>query len=178
MSYLQNRIRIILTVLCLLFICYLILGFSTSLYVTVPAYVPLLSSVPIYNNQWQYTPLPLTQPNPNLNAAYIAMVDGDRKSLDNLRMTVRSIEDSFNKNYHYPYIIFSADDLSIEYKELVSSLVQGNVLFEKVSSPEYGYAKSTSFFRSFLATKQLKNIEDNTEKFRFKSRFLAGTIYK
>ncbi|KAI9335793.1 nucleotide-diphospho-sugar transferase [Pilaira anomala] len=116
-------------------------------------------------------------PNSKLNAAYITFVDSKRETLDKLRYTVRNIEDVFNKNYHYPYIIFSAEELSTEYKELVSSLTKGSVSFQRVSSTEYGYSKSTSFFRAFIARRlQFKN-EANTKKIRFKSRLFAGTLY-
>lgn len=182
MLYPLNRLRpktITLIVCILAVVAYSIFLFKTSLYVTIPLYIPSLSFVPIYNNQWQYTPpLELTQPNPKLNAAYITFVDSKRETLDKLRYTVRNIEDVFNKNYHYPYIIFSAEELSTEYKELVSSLTKENVSFQRVSSTEYGYSKTTSFFRAFIASSlQFKN-EENTKKIRFKSRLFAGTLYK
>ncbi|RCI02148.1 alpha 1,2-mannosyltransferase 2.4.1 [Rhizopus stolonifer] len=83
----------------------------------------------------------------------------------------------FNKDYHYPYIIFCYQALSTEYKELVSSLTQSDVVFEKVSDADYGYTNTTDKFRAELARKYLRDTQDNTLEFRFKSRLMAGTIF-
>lgn len=171
-------IRFIAFIFIVGLVTYLILAFLSSLYVTIPVSIPFFNSIPVHRNQWQYiAPSQLTQPNPNLNAAYITFVK-DTDSLGDLRLTIRNIEDVFNKHHKYPYIIFSAQDLSTEYKELVSSLTEGDVLFEKVSKSEYGYGKTTDYYKAFLSRKQLKISDGNTEEFLFKSRLMAGTIYK
>lgn len=160
-------------------VAFLLLAFLSSLYVTIPTTIPMFNSIPVHNNQWQYTaPTQLTQPNPNLKAAYITFVKEDTVSLSELRLTMRNIEDVFNKHYNYPYIIFSARELSAEYKELVSSLTKADVLFQKVSKSQYGYGKTTNYFKAYLFRKKSKISDGNTEEFRFKSRLMAGTIYK
>ncbi|OAD04904.1 glycosyltransferase family 15 protein [Mucor lusitanicus CBS 277.49] len=156
----------------------MVLLFLTSLYKTIPANIPYFTNIPYYRNNWQYTPpAQLSQPNPHLKAAYIAFAHGDKESLSDLRQTMRTIEDVFNKHHHYPYVIFTDDDLSTEYKELVASITQGDVRFEKVTQYEYGYGNTTDQFRALLARNYLKDTQGNTEEFRFKSRLMAGTIF-
>ncbi|CEP09581.1 hypothetical protein [Parasitella parasitica] len=152
--------------------------FLTSLYKTIPANIPYLTNIPSYRNKWQYTaPKHLSQPNIHLNAAYITFVHGDKESLSDLRQTMRTIEDVFNKHHNYPYVIFTDDDLSSEYKELVASITAGDVQFEKVNRYEYGYSNTTDQFRAYLAENSMKKTDGNTKDFRFKSRLMAGTIF-
>ncbi|CAO3617892.1 unnamed protein product [Mucor fragilis] len=182
MSYRKQQRKLVLR-LCVLIafilsITLLVLLFLTSLYKTIPANIPYFTNIPYYRNKWQYTPpAQLSQPNPHLKAAFITFAQGDKESLSDLRQTMRTIEDVFNKHHHYPYVIFTDDDLSTEYKELVASITQGDVQFEKVTPYEYGYGNTTDHFRALLARNYLKDTEGNTEEFRFKSRLMAGTIF-
>lgn len=171
------RFCVLIFILC--FITLIVLLSLTSLYKTIPANIPFFTSIPNYRNKWQYTPpTHLTQPNPQLTAAYITFVRGDTKSLSDLRLTMRYIEDVFNQKYNYPYIIFTNDDLTTEFKELVASVTKSDVQFEKVSKYDYGYGNKTDQFRAYLSRNNLKDTPGNTEQFRFKSRLMAGTIYK
>jgi alpha 1,2-mannosyltransferase len=166
-------------VFVILFIVFLVLLSITSLYRTIPVNVPFFTSIPVYRNQWQYTPpTQLTQPNPQLSAAYITFVNGDTQSLSDLRLTMRYLEDVFNQKYNYPYIVFTNQDLTTEFKELVASVTKSDVQFEKVSKYDYGYGNTTDQFRAYLSRNNLKDTPGNTETFRFKSRLMAGTIFK
>ncbi|KAI8644387.1 nucleotide-diphospho-sugar transferase [Parasitella parasitica] len=178
---LQRR-KLVLQLCALIFLILLttliVLLFLTSLHKTIPANIPYLTNIPSYRNKWQYTAQKrLSQPNTNLDAAFITFAHGDKKSLSDLRQTMRTIEDVFNKHYNYPYVVFTDDDLSNEYKELVAAVTRGNVQFEKVDRYEYGYSNTTDQFRAYLARKSLPNSEENTQEFRFKSRLMAGTIF-
>ncbi|KAI8991826.1 nucleotide-diphospho-sugar transferase [Mycotypha africana] len=171
------RISLLLTVIVT--IAFLTLSFLTSLYKTIPANIPFFSNVPMYKNKWQYIPpLEITHPNPAFTAAYITFVNGDKESLSSLRSTMRNIEDQFNRHYHYPFIIFTVDEPSVEFKELVSSTATGDVVFERVTISQYGYGNRTDQFRASLSRKYLKDTPGNTEASRFKSRLMAGTIFK
>ncbi|KAI8979903.1 nucleotide-diphospho-sugar transferase [Pilobolus umbonatus] len=150
--------------------------FLSSLYRTTPIYVPYISKLPIYHNQWQYTPPDtLKQPNSGqLTAAYVTFSKGDTQSLNDLRMTVRSMEDTFNSQHNYPYIIFTMDDLSTEYMELVSSLTKSDVLFEKVSKEEYESNAMISSWDAFMK----KMPEDDMMHSLQGSRFMAGPVFR
>lgn len=181
MSYLFRKLllRFCILLFIITFITFIVLLSLTSLYKTIPANIPFFTSIPVYRNKWTYTPpTQLIQPNPQLTAAYITFVHGDTESLSDLRLTMRYIEDVFNQKYNYPYIIFTNDDLTIEFKELVSSMTKSTVQFEKLSKYDYGYGNKTDQFRAYLSRNNLKDTPGNTDAFRFKSRLMAGTIFK
>jgi alpha 1,2-mannosyltransferase len=132
------------------------------------------------NQDWQYIP-PQTvhHPNPNLKAAIVTFVRGDRITMQKLRLTMRNIEDSFNRNHGYPYIIFTDEDLSAEFKELVSSSTKGDVVFEKIGKDYYGYPKGIDMKKAAEARIKLKDVMfGDSEDYRFNSRFMAGTIFR
>jgi len=129
---------------------------------------------------WKYTPpAALHHPNPNLKAAIVTFARGDRGTMQKLRLTMRNIEDSFNHNHGYPYIIFTDEDLSNEFKELVSSTTKGDVVFEKVGKDYYGYPKGIDKKKAAEARIKLKDVMfGDSEDYRFNSRFMAGTIFR
>ncbi|KAI8365526.1 nucleotide-diphospho-sugar transferase [Blakeslea trispora] len=145
---------------------------------TIPLNIPWFTSIHNYPNSWQYTPSDhFSSPNPNFNAAFITFVKQDKSSLSDLRKTIRQIEDIFNKHYGYPYIVISDSKLTTEYMELASSLTKSDMVFETVSSFEYGYAKKIDQYKASLARKYLKDARDDTEELAFKARLMAGTIF-
>lgn len=94
---------------------------------------------------------------------------------------MRNLEDQFNKHHHYPYIIFSDQELSEEYMELASS-VAGNlttVRFEQVHGDLYGYTDNVDMKKAEQARIDLKDtMFGESEDYRFQSRFMAGTIFR
>ncbi|KAI9476446.1 MAG: nucleotide-diphospho-sugar transferase [Benjaminiella poitrasii] len=133
-------------------------------------------------SSWQHTnPTNLTYPHDRFKAAFITFVKSDRASLTKLRFTIRNLEDQFNKNYHYPYIIFSNEELDEQYRELASSLVGpfGSMRFEIVDKELYGYEAHTDLKKAAQARIDLNTIMfGDSEDYRFQSRFMAGTIFR
>ncbi|KAG2173774.1 hypothetical protein INT43_005194 [Umbelopsis isabellina] len=129
---------------------------------------------------WTYSPpANINHPNPRLKAAVVTFVRGDRGTMTKLRQTMRNIEDSFNNKHGYPYIIFTDENLSTEFKELVSSSTKGDVIFEKVGKDYYGYPKGIDMKKAAEARENMKNVMfGDSEDYRFNSRFLAGTIFR
>lgn len=129
---------------------------------------------------WSYTPpANIHHPNPRLKAAVVTFVRGDRGTMTKLRQTMRNIEDSFNNKHGYPYIIFTDENLSTEFKELVSSSTKGDVIFEKVGKDYYGYPKGIDMKKAAEARENMKKVMfGDSEDYRFNSRFLAGTIFR
>jgi alpha 1,2-mannosyltransferase len=169
-------------VLCLLVvIALLVLSFFASLYRTIPATIPFFSSLPRYKNAWMYTaPTRLRQPKPEvLSAAYISFIDSTRHHVSQLRWTMRNIEDVFNKAHDYPYIIFSTEPLTTEYKELIASVTKADVSFQVLGKEYYGYTNTTDQYTAYLTRQKLAyTLYGDSEPFRFKSRLMAGTLYK
>ncbi|GAN02982.1 alpha 1,2-mannosyltransferase [Mucor ambiguus] len=134
-----------------------------------------------YGSFYQHeNPETLTYPHNRFKAAFITFVKNDKASLSKLRFTVRNLEDQFNKHHHYPYIIFTDQDLDDEFRELASSLAgEATMRFEKVGSDLYGYEPTTDLKKAEKARITLNNtMFGDSEDYRFQSRFMAGTIYR
>ncbi|CAO3695021.1 unnamed protein product [Rhizopus stolonifer] len=129
---------------------------------------------------WHYNnPRELVYPHNRFKAAFITFVKNDTITLTRLRYTIRNLEDNFNKNHNYPYLIFTDQDLSQEYMELASSLTKATVKFEKVGSDLYGYHPMTNLDRAAKTRIDMSHtIFGESEDYRFQSRFMAGTIYR
>ncbi|KAI9281971.1 nucleotide-diphospho-sugar transferase [Sporodiniella umbellata] len=129
---------------------------------------------------WTYdNPSHLVHPHDRFKAAFITFVKNDTESLTQLRYTVRKIEDQFNKDRGYPYIVFTNQDLPMKYMELVGALSKATIRFEKVGSDLYGYRPDTDLEKAAEARKSMSIYPfGDSEDYRFQSRFMAGTIYK
>lgn len=134
------------------------------------------------SSAWQHeNPTHLRYPHNRFKAAFITFVKSDRASLTNLRLTIRNLEDQFNKDHQYPYIIFTDQELDEEYRELASSLVGPNttMLFEKVDDDLYGYHPTTDLKKAKEVRIAMNGIAfGESEDYRFQSRFMAGTIFR
>ncbi|KAI9314146.1 nucleotide-diphospho-sugar transferase [Dichotomocladium elegans] len=120
------------------------------------------------------------QPNPHFHASFVTLTKGDHGSLSNLRATIRNLEDTFNRNRRYPYIIFSPEPLSNEFRELVQSVASSDVGFYELNSTMYGYDSYTNLTKAAEARAQMAKdnvIFGDSEDYRFASRFMAGTIF-
>lgn len=129
---------------------------------------------------WKYdNPANLSFPHDRFRAAFVTFVKSDSASLTKLRFTIRNLEDQFNKQHNYPYIIYTDQELSEEYMELASSLTHATVRFERVQRDLYGYNENTDLQRAAQARNDLNTtMFGNSEDYRFQSRFMAGTIYR
>ncbi|CAO3643195.1 unnamed protein product [Cunninghamella blakesleeana] len=142
-----------------------------------------LSNLAVWNtsNIWRYTPLPLHHPNPNFKAAFITFTKGDTESLTNLQFTIRELQDKFNHNHHYPYIIFTNEPLSNKFKEAVATLTKNNAVFEILDKRTYGeYPSFIDKEKVQHARKEMseKNIiYGDSEDYRFQARFFSGLIF-
>lgn len=187
--------RIILVSIVILTCLYL---FTTSFYSIIPNTTTLTNKQVLENNlqegqfeddyfaystsSWHYeNPVNLSYPHDRFKAAFYTFVKSDSQSLTKLRLTMRNLEDQFNKHHHYPYIIFTDQELSEEYMELASSLTNNKttVRFEKVTSDLYGYAENTDLEKAAQARIDLNHtMFGDSEDYRFQSRFMAGTVYR
>ncbi|KAI7871498.1 nucleotide-diphospho-sugar transferase [Spinellus fusiger] len=168
----------------LLRIVFLISVILSGLYISVYYFPSNLKStdqrLSSQSNPWSLkNPLNFSQQDPRWKAAFVTFVDNDRSSLTKLRFTIHNIEDRFNHAHGYPYIIFSNEVLSDEFKELTSSLASGDVTFEHLDSDMYGYANGTDLNKAAQARIDLKDVMfGDSEQYRFQSRFMAGMIFR
>ncbi|KAG1472103.1 hypothetical protein G6F56_001740 [Rhizopus delemar] len=131
-------------------------------------------------SEWKYeNPTRLAYPHDRFKAAFITFVKNDTESLTKLRYTIRNLEDQFNKDHNYPYLIFTDQDLSDEYMELAGALSKSTVRFEKVGSDFYGYHPTTDLDRAAQTRIDMsQTVFGDSEDYRFQSRFMAGTMYR
>ncbi|KAI8332453.1 putative mannosyltransferase [Chlamydoabsidia padenii] len=132
------------------------------------------------SDTYRYRPQPnLHHPNPQLKAAFVTFTKSDTDSLSKLRSTIRDLQDMFNHDHGYPYIIFSDQGLSPEFKELVSAATRHNVRFELIDKAYYGYPDSIDMAKADKARQDMKDIIfGSSEDYRFQARFMAGLIFK
>ena len=155
---------------------------NASLLRTIPIILPFFNYIPTYRNHWSYVP-PSTIHHPyndQYNAAFVALVESNHASVGKLRRTIRDLEDNFNRHHNYPYIIFSPKLLKTEYKELVSSLTKGDVVFHELDKYTYGYPNDTDRGLADMARKKLKNmvVFGGDQEYRFRARFMGGLIFR
>ncbi|KAI9498427.1 nucleotide-diphospho-sugar transferase [Zychaea mexicana] len=96
-------------------------------------------------------------------------------------MTMRQIQYAVNEKRSYPYIIFSDEELSDEFKHLASIMTpNADVAFYDKLGPEfYGYANSTDRERALEARIRMnETIFGDSEDYRFSSRFMAGLLFR
>ncbi|KAI8973404.1 glycosyl transferase, partial [Mycotypha africana] len=130
---------------------------------------------------YQHTnPSQLSFPHDRFKAAFYTFIKNDSFQLTRLRSTLRNIEDMFNKHHHYPYIIYSDQDLDDQFRELASSLVApATMIFNKIDKSLYGYRNDTNLEKAAEARVKLNTtMFGDSEDYRFQSRFMAGTIYR
>ncbi|CAO3597837.1 unnamed protein product [Absidia cylindrospora] len=122
---------------------------------------------------------PLQHPNPHFKAAFVTYTKTDVDSVLKLRSTIRDIQDRFNHHRGYPYIIFSNEVMTDEFKELVSSTTQNNVRFEHLDASWYGYPSSIDKSKAAKAREDMKHIIFGaSDDYRFQARFMAGLIFR
>ncbi|KAI9311536.1 nucleotide-diphospho-sugar transferase [Dichotomocladium elegans] len=131
--------------------------------------------IPPYAN-----PEELHQPNPLFKAAYVTFTKSDGAALANLRMTMRQLEDNVNRQLGYPFLIFSDEPLSDEFKTLARAMTESDVAFyDGLDREYYGYRNTTDLAKAANARVQMKDtIFGDSEDYRFGSRFMAGKLFE
>ncbi|KAI8978157.1 nucleotide-diphospho-sugar transferase [Pilobolus umbonatus] len=121
----------------------------------------------------------IVYPHTRFKAAFITFVKTDHRSLSKLKMTMRDIEDQFNRPFQYPYIIFSDQEFSDDFRELVSAMTSASVVLQTVGPDLYGYPFHTDRHRAAQSRMRLNStMFGDSEDYRFQSRFMAGTIFR
>jgi len=134
---------------------------------------------PTYNIRWAWDDVEIKDmrhPNHKFKAALMTFVRNDQ--IDRIRFTVRSLEDSFNRDRGYPYIILSDQELSDEFKEKVAALTKATVLFPGIPDDLWGYPDHTDQNKAAKAREDMSGIIfGGSEDYRFQSRFMAGPVF-
>jgi alpha 1,2-mannosyltransferase len=134
---------------------------------------------PIYNHRWAQDDLEIKDmrhPNRKLKAAMVTFVRNGQ--LEKTRYTIRSLEDSFNRDRNYPYVILSDQELTDEFKEKVQAMTKATVLFSDIPDELWGYPAHTDQNKASKAREDMADtISGDSEDYRFQSRFMSGPLY-
>ncbi|KAJ2333689.1 hypothetical protein GGI00_002209, partial [Coemansia sp. RSA 2681] len=74
--------------------------------------------------------------NTRLRAAMVALVRNSE--LDEIRSTIRQVEDRFNREFGYPYIFLNDEDFTDEFKDMVQAETNAKIHFGKLSEEHWG----------------------------------------
>lgn len=134
---------------------------------------------PSYNHHWAWNNMEIKDirhPNSNFKAALVTFARNDQ--LAKTRFTIRSLEDSFNSERRYPYIILSDQELTDEFKQKVAALTKATVLFPGIPDEFWGYPAHTDLNKAAKAREDMKNIIfGSSEDYRFQSHFMSGPLF-
>ncbi|KAJ1918202.1 alpha-1,2-mannosyltransferase ktr1 [Mycoemilia scoparia] len=113
-----------------------------------------------------------------LNAAIVSLVRNE--NLFGMIYTMRQLDDRFNNNYGYRYILLNDVPFTEEFKERVTGITRHKVEFGLLVNGTWGYSPYVD--RNKVARKLEENedryIYGGSLSYRFMCRFQAGFIYK
>jgi alpha 1,2-mannosyltransferase len=72
-----------------------------------------------------------------VRAAFVILAQSD--DLQGIRLSMRQMEDRFNRKFGYPYVLLSQEELSDDFKERITDLTKAKVLFGKIGPEMWGY---------------------------------------
>lgn len=101
--------------------------------------------------------------------------------LDDLRETLATFEDTFNRKYKYPYVFLNDEDFTEDFKRGALSMVSSQAHFGKVPKEHWSYPPHTDQGkakkkRDEMAAKNV--IYGGSESYRHMCRFFSGFFYK
>ncbi|OMH83415.1 O-glycoside alpha-1,2-mannosyltransferase-like protein [Zancudomyces culisetae] len=96
-----------------------------------------------------------------------------------MRMTMRELEQTYNRAQGYPYVFLSTEDLSDEFKMSILTMTNAPVYFSKIPSEQWGYPKKKNRVGSifFGMSEKNKNIDRNLEEEMFKTRYILKFLH-
>ncbi|KAJ1678855.1 hypothetical protein EV182_003219 [Spiromyces aspiralis] len=113
-----------------------------------------------------------------LNAAIVALVRNE--NLRGMRSTLRQVEDRFNRNYGYKYVLLNDVPFTDEFKQGVQAMVNTKVEFGLLQNGTWGLSPyiSEDKVHQKLRENQHRYIYGDNLKYRFMCRFQSGFIHK
>ncbi|KAG7897688.1 hypothetical protein KL935_004869 [Ogataea polymorpha] len=114
------------------------------------------------------------------NGTFVSIVqEGDMEKLLN---TVHQVEETWNHNYHYPYVFLSSQNISTEFQHKLREKCSGDVVFDRIPQSLWTVPSTTDARRvkesmKKLAAKgvQLANDIEHRNKMRFKAGYFFNT---
>lgn len=113
---------------------------------------------------------------PRENAAIIMLARNE--DLESAISSLRSLEDHFNRWFHYPIVFMNNEAFSDEFKKAVGDVVSGETKFEVVGKEFFGYPEWMDEEEGKKQVQALTNIhKGNMESYHHMCRFYSGKFY-
>ncbi|ODQ58461.1 glycosyltransferase family 15 protein [Wickerhamomyces anomalus NRRL Y-366-8] len=112
------------------------------------------------------------------NATFFTLAKNE--DLIEMGKTIRSVEDRFNKKFHYDWIFFNNQEFSPDFKRTMNNLCSGNVKFEIIPQEFWSYPDWIDKERAkqVRISSRTDIIYGGSETYRFMCRFFSGFFYK
>lgn len=101
--------------------------------------------------------------------------------LDGIKSSIETVENKFNKHYHYPWVFANDEPFTKEFKSEISKIVSGNTIFTTIPKE---YWDVPPFIDDILMKQQLERLERDgvlyggSLSYRKMCRFNSGFFYK
>ncbi|KAJ2464513.1 alpha 1,2-mannosyltransferase 2.4.1 [Coemansia sp. RSA 2322] len=113
-----------------------------------------------------------------LRAAMVALVRNSE--MDGIRSTIRQVDDRFNRDYGYPYILLNDVDFTEEFMEKVQAITRAKVYFGKLPASHWGLSDYVTEDKVKAALEQNKDryLYGGSYSYRLMCRYQSGFIHK
>lgn len=117
-------------------------------------------------------------PSKPIRAAIVALVRNSE--VEGMRATIRQIDDRFNRQHGYPYILLNDKDFTEEFKRKIRMITRCKVHFGKLPSEHWGKSQYVTDEKvtSALIKNSFRYKYGGSYTYRLMCRYQAGFIYK
>lgn len=112
-------------------------------------------------------------------AAFVTLAQN--RDLDDLLDTVRSFEDRFNHKFHYDWVFLNEEPFDEEFKDVMTSLISGNVKFGVIPKEHWSYPEWIDQEKAAERRKQMQEegvFYGDKESYRHMCRFESGFFFQ
>ncbi|RIB16083.1 Glycosyltransferase Family 15 protein [Gigaspora rosea] len=135
-----------------------------------------LNNTQVNNTQDNVT---FTQVDTRLNGVIIVLVRNSE--LHQLRKTMRSFEDRWNKMYNYPYVFLNDQNFTQEFKTMTTALTSAKTYYGLIPEYMWGYPPWIDQARAAETRKQMgfrHILYGDSESYRHMCRFNSGFFFR
>ncbi|VVT45054.1 uncharacterized protein SAPINGB_P000622 [Magnusiomyces paraingens] len=129
----------------------------------------------------QYTDMtsPIGKPYERANATFVTLARNS--DLYALLDSIQSVEDRFNRKFHYDWIFFNDEEFDAKFKEVIGDVVSGSVSFHTIPKEFWGYPDWIDQEKAAAGRKEMQEkgiIYAESESYRHMCRFESGFFWR
>ncbi|RKP12470.1 putative mannosyltransferase [Piptocephalis cylindrospora] len=116
---------------------------------------------------------------PRAKAAFVILVRNS--DLQDMRKTLREVEDRFNRNFNYPYVFLNDEPFTEEFKTYTQSLTKAECKYGLIPKEHWSYPSWIDQTRAKEAREDMKRrkiIYGGSESYRNMCRYESGFFYR